>query len=551
VKQSVLSLFTLVCLCGGVFAADEKEPAGLPDTTQSEKLVAKMPGSVAGRVLVDGQGRAGVRVTDGVNFVSTDSSGRYEIEIDPDPLLPYKPARTISVSWPTGIWPVRRTEQGRWAWWIRLMDVKDSQNVDFKFTKVEQSLPLCFGFGTDPHDAMRRRQNLVFTDEVARSAGHVDFSVMGGDLGYLGFGNADKDYTSIAEYTDKFPTILLHLIGNHDIVGIHSKWWSIPHENAGSGAFTKYLNPIRWSFDYAGIHFVGLDWALIDEKGHIQCGTDLSAIDWLEKDLKSLPAGTPAYIVSHQGWSPHQRYYDVCQKYGVKMVLGGHSHRNMFLGVHGGAEFWTKMSLYTLTYITREGFEFVDRCIYKGGRNGWNTHWRHSRRGCALVNAFTPGEKPLVGVADVTLDSASRKLKPLPGATYDLRLGARGAGPRPAARWGLRFKGADGKTREFSYSDKSNMLDLMGLKTYFNPAIPQVDDPSPEDEWVEMRIIVAPDRVRVLVNSRLHYEKFVKPGELETLEFFAEDGKAEFGRVDMWPHKYPDDYKPRRTANSG
>ena len=54
------------------------------------------------------------------------------------------------------------------------------------------------------------------------------------------------------------------------------------YENDGNGAYTKYLGPIRWSFDYAGVHFVGLDWAR-EVAGTIQTGVAPSAVRWLAR----------------------------------------------------------------------------------------------------------------------------------------------------------------------------------------------------------------------------------------------------------------------------
>ncbi|MHC4983455.1 MAG: hypothetical protein ACYTF6_09870, partial [Planctomycetota bacterium] len=291
----------------------------------------------------------------------------------------------------------------------------------------------------------------------------------------------------------------------------------------------------------------------------IQCGVADSAIDWLEKDLEALPKGTPVYLFSHQAWSPHKRFYEVLGKYGVRLCLGGHSHRNMLLNTSppkpGEIEFWSKMSLYTLLYVDRDGFEFVDRCIYRGGRNGWDGHWNHSRRACALYNDAGAQKNQRgrhVGLQDIRLNSESTTVETAAGPTYDVRFGARGAGGRPARRFGLRITGADGKVQDFSYDNFNHMLSLMGRETYFDPTIPTATAGAAEDDdWVEMRIFVMPDRVRVLVNSRLHYQKFIKPGAAKKIEFFAEDGAAEFGRVDVWQRTSPADYKPRRTANTG
>jgi len=561
-KRPVAFAVVVLAAAGGASVAADKPPKGLPDTTESAKLIAKMPKTVSGRVWVDrngnkkfdsGEGLIGARVTDGVDFVPVDSTGAYSITIKPDPVIPYTPSRTVSVSWPDGVWPVRAGWTGTWGWHVRLKDIKDPRKVDFRFVPVGKTQwPMCLSFATDPHDYLRRPQNAVYRDEVAAAGQHVQFSVMGGDLGYFGFANADTGYTSIAQFTGHFPHTLFHIVGNHDVVGIHSTWWKVPHENAGNGAFTKYLNPVRWSFTRQGIHFIGMDWAHEGGRG-FECGTADSAAAWMEKDLKSLPKGTPTYLFVHM-WSGNTDA--LCQKYGVKLLLAGHSHRNICAAPAGPGRptpLWTKMSLYTLLYIDKKGdFEFVDRCIYKGGRRGWDGHWRHSRRACALLHDWPQADKgyPLQhnGVKDVVLTDGTKTLKPVDGATYDLRIGAAGTGRTPAKRYGLRLVPANGEPIEFAYVDR-NRLDLMGLKTYFNRVMRFADQADEPEKWLEMRIIVMPDRVRVIVNSRLHYEKFITPGQARKIEIFATGGSAEFARADVWQRDWTG-RKIKRTANT-
>ena len=96
-QQSRFGTLLVILLTAGLLsAADKKDkpPSDLPDTTESAALVEKMPKSVAGTVYLDrnGNGRgdkdeglAGVPVTDGVDFVATDTNGTYTIEIKPDP----------------------------------------------------------------------------------------------------------------------------------------------------------------------------------------------------------------------------------------------------------------------------------------------------------------------------------------------------------------------------------------------------------------------------------------------------------------------------------
>ncbi len=568
-RRSLLVVIAL-CSCGAVLlAAEGKSDPTLPDFEVSAKLAENMPKTVSGTVFLDGQPLAGARVTDGLGFVLTGSDGRYEITLTHDAMLPYLPSRTVSVCWPDNTWPELDKATGRWEWWARLMDIKDPANTDFRLVTRRASLPLCISYGTDPHDAFERPFNQIWPHETRQAGDHVDFAVGGGDLWYIGMHNAEEGYAKIAAFTREFPTTLIHLIGNHDIVAVEGHGYDAPHELAGQGGFTKHIGAVRWSFDMAGVRFIGVNWPLIDDAGQ----------EWLDRDLATLAEGRPAYLFVHM-WSPH--IGAIVQKYpAVKLVLCGHSHRNIYAFSEGGAEFWTKMSLYTLLYVDDKGFEFVDRCIYKGGRNGWDGVWGHDGRACALYHQWPQGksegfEGEHVGLADVTLDSEIRTVETVSGGTYDIRIGAKGAGATPAGRWGVRITGTNGVPYELSYDTSRKMLNLMGRETHFDPelaATQGVPNDPVEQEWVEMRIQVQPDRIKVIVNSRVGYELFppgapIPGGALvkqppaggdgpliglpaRKIEFFAEGGAVQFGRVDVWQRSYPEDYVPRRMSNSG
>lgn len=572
-KSVLLSAF--ICAAGLVGAQDAPQQKAAdvpPDISESSKLQEKMPGTVSGIVTLAGKGLEGARVTDGMDFVTTDKDGRYTITLKPDPIIPYLPSRTISVSWPSGTWPVRDDKTGRYRWWTRLMDVKDAKNVNFELGPREVTLPMCVAFGTDPHSPM---SSGPFDTDIANAPGHVAFAAMGGDLGYASFNGSEDVFKGAEEYTKKFPVMLLHCVGNHDMVGKHvpwsdaqpyagvkhTSWFGAPHESLGYGGFIKRLNPVRWSFDCAGIRFIGIDFVGVKPDGKMKNGISETAIDWLERDLASKPADAPAYLFNHQAWSPSQRFFEVCSKYGVRMCLGGDTHRNMFLYDNapkpGAPQYWTKHGFYTLVYIDKAGFEFVDECFSHGARNGWDGEWSHDSRGCALYNDLSVGQRgEHVEVKDVTLDSKSREIKAVKGETYDLRIGAKSSGGKPAKRWGIRLTCADGKVHEFAYDEKASMLTLLGLKTPFKPALAaglggkQPPDPK-EQEWVEMRIQMMPDRVRTIVNSRVHHQRYITPGEAKKIEIFSEDGATEFGRVDVWQRTWPKDWKGKPCANSG
>ena len=56
---------------------------------------------------------------------------------------------------------------------------------------------------------------------------------------------------------------------------------------------------------------------------------------------------------------------------------------------------------------------------------------------------------------------------------------------------------------------------------------------------------------RVLVNNRLHYQKFVVPPSARKIEVFVEGGAAEIGRLDLWERQWPEDWGTTATLNTG
>jgi hypothetical protein len=231
---------------------------------------------------------------------------------------------------------------------------------------------------------------------------------------------------------------------------------------------------------------------------------------------------------------------------------------------HGECEIWTKMSEYTLVYCDDDGFEFVDRCIYRGGRTGWDQEWHHSRRACALYSdpaLEREGRSKHVGLKNFTLRASAKTIPTCDGRTFDVRLGARSTGKQPAKRRGLRVTHQDGFVTQIAYDSEAKMLNLLGRETYFDPAVTPAQGVKPgvepsdesvkEPDWVEMRVYFMPHRIRVLVNNRLHYQKCLVPPAAKEIEVFVEGGEAEIGHLDIWQRKWPDDWGTQATLNTG
>lgn len=275
-----------------------------------------------------------VPVSDGAHFVHTDANGFYEITVTIDPQLADGGWPVISVSWPTGKWPTN-------LWWRNTEQIGGSNTYNFGLRDDKQSLPFTFVHATDSHvwrggkDKFRQ-----FRSDVNDMTGYLKFAFLTGDL----IDVPDRQPPSTVrpqllffnEQTKNFPVELFCTLGNHDIIGVGADGiqgnWDANDPNYALRFYTRDVGPLRYSFNYAGIHFVGIDWLVRNESGRWSWGVPLIAQNWLTEDLDLLPQGTRILLFMHYPTT----ISNAVQQYGVKHIFVGHVHcPGMF--TYGGA----------------------------------------------------------------------------------------------------------------------------------------------------------------------------------------------------------------------
>jgi len=507
-----------MCLAGPVRAA---EPAKAVET-----VGGPVPSVVGGRVFLDAnangrldegeKGLAGVAVTDSVIFVTTGDDGSYTIKVSPDPLIPYRPSQVVSVSWPSGKWPTG-------AWWRRLSDIKPNESVSFGLRDDEQKLPFSFAQGTDPHDSFRRRHNWVFRDDIVRMGDAAKFCVITGDLNYIGPGNYKEEFERIAEFTQNFPVPMFHTAGNHDLMGIHVKNWDRKDPLYGNAAWTRFLGPVRWSFNYAGVHVVGLDWAGF-YSGALNAGIPDVTIDWLRKDLEALAAGTRTVMFVHHAWSPKEAFYDLAARHKVELILGGHSHRNMDMSF-GGVKSLTTMSLYRLVYVTAGTMDIIDCCPYR--QKPTDQHVEHCGVFLPPGSELEKNRSRHGTLENVVLSSGSRAVGDLRAERLEIVAEIE---PATARRFGLRIAPPDRREQplEIAFTGE-RFVSAAGVTTYSGLR--------PGGKSMGLHVFVADGMIKVYANNVVAFRRpfnLDKPAEVTV---FAEDGAATFRKVDVWELK--------------
>jgi 3',5'-cyclic-AMP phosphodiesterase len=140
---------------------------------------------------------------------------------------------------------------------------------------------------------------------------------------------------------------VVYVPGEHDVFLDGGKEYLARH---GAGT----VNGRGWqSFDYGGVHFVGLV-NVLKYKGEGVGALGEEQIEWLEKDLAALGDSTPVVVFAHVplwavypqwGWTTEDagRALGYLRRFGSVTVLNGHIHQ-VLQKVEGTVRFHTAMS---------------------------------------------------------------------------------------------------------------------------------------------------------------------------------------------------------------
>lgn len=253
-------------------------------------------GATSGTVFVDANGNgihdanergvAGVAVSNQDAVTTTDAAGHFHI--------PRGGAGIVFISVPDGYRPLGR-------FWRSVAD--GDASLDFALAPATRPRQFTFVHASDTHiapaSADRTRRLGALVDSLAPA-----FLIVTGDLVRdalrVGEAEATSYYELFVRETSAFHTPLWTVPGNHENFGIErdKSHVSATHPLYGRGMYHKYLGPDYYSFNYGGIHFVGLNTADIDDQwyyGHV----DSLQLAWLERDLAVVPATMPVVSFDH------------------------------------------------------------------------------------------------------------------------------------------------------------------------------------------------------------------------------------------------------------
>lgn len=257
--------------------------------------------TVTGRVFLDSNGNgtfdeteptvAGCIVSDERTLARTDPDGRYRLTLS-------EGAAAVFVVNPPGTWPAGR-------WWQYLTG---NTTVDFPLRTEDQSKPLYFVHGTDPHlqpkaVAMYRR----YVEHVNALPVPVRFVVHTGDLvvdsNRSTMEQARELFTLYEEESRALKPPLRNIMGNHDVAGVSNPKVKEDEAGFGKALYRQRLGPATYAFRYGPYHFIALDGTMIPD-GTIVYGLTKESADWAIAYLAGVKRNEPIILLIHEPMFP-------------------------------------------------------------------------------------------------------------------------------------------------------------------------------------------------------------------------------------------------------
>lgn len=253
-----------------------------------------------GQVVCDGNGVSGVVVSDGVEVVTTDSKGVYQMKSA-------KYHKYVFISVPSGYEPLAN---GILPTISKTLTKSSStaERVDFSLVKAAGQDKYKIFFLGDMHLANRtsdRTQFTAFTNDfnTYRDAHKSEkmYAVTLGDMTWdlYWYSNSYEFKNYLSDINSRVSDILIyHTIGNHDNDYLTKSDFDAEFK------YTEEIAPTFYSFNIGKVHYVildDIDCSAYDGTTSRNYTKKISQeqLDWLKKDLSYVSTSTPLIIVTH------------------------------------------------------------------------------------------------------------------------------------------------------------------------------------------------------------------------------------------------------------
>ena len=234
------------------------------------------------------KGIRNVAVSDQVNVVTTNENGFYQIQY----------ASTygiLFVSLPNGF-------QSK-AWWQRVDSINNGSPINFPVVKIASPSSFTFIHASDTHISETSLDRMQKFEKIVDSV-KPDLVLITGDLIRDALRVSETEATRLYELflkeIKKTKAPVWYIPGNHEIFGIerHLSLVSQQHPLYGRKMYHHYMGPDYYSFNYGGIHFIGLNSVEFEDLWYFG-RIDSVQLEWLRKDIGTVSSGTPIITFQH------------------------------------------------------------------------------------------------------------------------------------------------------------------------------------------------------------------------------------------------------------
>lgn len=223
-------------------------------------------------------------VSNQLDLVTTDADGRYRLPAD-DKIIVFvsvpTDGQTVGSSWHT---------------------VDSSDSISFGLRAQRRPRSFKFMHASDPHidtaNIGRVRRFTALADSIGPA-----FTLRSGDLAYDAMSQQEaraRGYFELFLAEMKLREPYWTVPGNHDHFGIIPSRSHVPstHPRYNRGMYRRYMGPEYYSFNYGGVHFIGLHTVQPDDSAYYG-GVDSLQLAWLARDAAAVPPSTPVVVFAH------------------------------------------------------------------------------------------------------------------------------------------------------------------------------------------------------------------------------------------------------------
>lgn len=291
-------------------------------------------------------GLPGIRVSNGLDIVTTDASGRYELSIDDDAIIfVIKPRNFMT--------PVSSNQLPKFYY----IHKPSGSPANFKYPGVAPTgpLPESIDFGLIPQNEPEQFRALIFGDTQPRNIEEVEY--MAHDVieqiiaershgAALGITLGDIVFDDLSVMQPHNQAVALIGIPWYNVLGNHDMNYEATDDRQSDETFESIYGPAYYSFDYGPTHFLVVDdvtWlaAASGEPAHYVGGLGPKQLSFIKNDLAGIPKDQLVVLLMHIPLTDvrdRHELYRLIEQRPAAISLSAHTHNmeHRFIGSEDG-----------------------------------------------------------------------------------------------------------------------------------------------------------------------------------------------------------------------